>query len=554
MTASIATNVERRRRGGIDQRVELLTVARGIREALLEELQLATRVQFPSPRYREDPVAFAREILGIEPWSKQVEILELVRDHKRVAVKSGHRVGKSASVAILALWFYCSFEDARVVLSSTTSRQVDQILWREVKMLRARSGRCVQCKADDPNGQPPCPHSTMIDGEMRELARAGLRSGFREIQGFTARESEAVAGVAGRHLLFLIDEASGVPDFIFEAMAGNRAGGARIVLFGNPTRNKGEFYEAFSKKAEFYKTMTISSADSPNVIEGRTVIPGLADLDWIEEMRAEWGEDSAFYSVRVKGEFAEKEEGRIFSLHAIAEAEARWYDTPEAGRLTIGVDPAGPTGSGDETAFAVRRGMRVLALLATRGLTEEAHVDALLDLVRKYRVPREVPVVLVDREGSVGARVYGFLSAYAQRRRKAPDEPPIELHGVRSSERAQRHRELERVRDELAQNLEIWMREGGAIPEDAFLEKELHELEWESTLTGKTKLISKAELRKRLKGRSPDRYDALSLCVWEPSTDDDSGSDEADDDDDDDDLPRGRALDPYAGADSWRRG
>src|SRR5690606_31880088 len=140
---------------------------------------------------------------------------------------------------LLAHWFYGSFDDARVIMTSTTARQVDQILWREVKMLRARSGWCVACKRGNQRRREenpinpeliarPCQHSALIREVPGELARTGMKSAdFREIVGFTAKEAEAVAGISGRNLLYIVDEASGVAQAIFEAIEGNRAGGAR---------------------------------------------------------------------------------------------------------------------------------------------------------------------------------------------------------------------------------------------------------------------------------------------------------------------------------------
>src|SRR5204862_354817 len=145
-----------------------------------------------------------------------------------------------------------------------------------------------------------CPHSVVIEEEPGELARTGLKSvDFREIVGFTAREAEAVAGISGRNLLYILDEASGIPDEIYEAIEGNRAGGARVVLLGNPTKTTGEFFDAFHAKARFYKTITVSSEQTPNVVTGRDEIPGLATRAWIEEKREEWRPDSALYKVRV---------------------------------------------------------------------------------------------------------------------------------------------------------------------------------------------------------------------------------------------------------------
>lgn len=555
-TSSTASEVAKRKDHGLGL---YSSPADRLGDFFLSRASSVGRVRFPSDRYRQDPVAFAREIIGVEPWYKQVEILNSVRDHKRVAVKSGHKCSKSHSAAIIASWFYCSFDDARVVMTSTTARQVDQILWRELKMLRSRSGKCVDCKRLEAEAKErgelliidaPCQHSAFVDGDMGELARTGLKSGFREVVGFTAREAEAVAGISGKNLLYIIDEASGVPDVIFEAIEGNRAGGARIVMFSNPTRNEGEFYDAFNSKARFYCGITLSSEMTPNVVEGRDVIPGLAGLSWIEEKREEWGENSSLYKIRVKGEFAEHEEGKIFSIHDIEQAEQRWAEASEAGRLYIGLDPAGESGTGDESAFCVRRGQKVLALTTMRGLNEDSHLVQLLAMIMRHKVRGETPVVIVDAEGAVGSKVWIAIRDYAD-----AHKGELEAVAIRASDKAHRQAHIfDRQRDVLTANLEAWLREGGAIVEDVKLEKELHSLEWKQQANGRLKVTPKDILKKVL-GRSPDRYDALCLATWEPLSLQD-------------DLPSSvqqqqsrtggheefaaASLDPYSGANAWR--
>jgi hypothetical protein len=87
---------------------------------------------------------------------------------------------------------------------------------------------------------------------------------------------------------------------------------------------------------------------------------------------------------------------------------------------------------------------------------------------------------------------------------------------MRASDRAVRKPTVyDRMRDELAANLESWMAEGGAILEDAKLSKELHALEWKQAANGRLKVTDKITLRKLI-GRSPDRYDAAALAAWEP--------------------------------------
>lgn len=571
MTLSSRAHVERLQRRPAKN--ERMFAAYDLRAALLEQIRATTGTRWPSARYREDPVAFAREVLGVDPWWKQVELLEAIRDHKRGAVRSGHKVSKSHSIAIIALWFYCSFPDAKVVLSSTTARQVDDILWLEIRKMLARGGKCVACKEQDPEDKlipRPCVHSTLIEERPGDKAKTGLRSlDFRFIVGFTAREAEAVAGVSGKNLLYLIDEASGVGDPIFEAIDGNRAGGARLWMFSNPTRNEGEHYDAFNSKSDLYKTITISSEDTPNAQEGREVIPGLATREWIEEKKEEYGEDSAFYKIRVKGVHAEKEEGKIFSVHRITEAEIRWKEIfiiegetriardarlRQLGRLYLGIDLAGETGTGDEEVFVVRRGPFVFEITMHSGLTNEARLELIQATLGRFRLPNEKPVVVFDREGTIGSRFHGYVQNYVE-----SNPGDFEAVAIRASDKAVRMPNVfDRMRDLLTGNLEDWFKSGGAIPEDTKLEKELHAVEWEQRLAGgRYKVTPKKEI-KRLVGRSPDRYDALALACWEPMHLRD-GIDEAPDSvredankgrtsrpQHDDDLGEGGGMDPYS--------
>ena len=315
----------------------------------------------------------------------------------------------------------------------------------------------------------------------------------------------------------ILDEASGIKPEIFEAIEGNRAGGARVVMFSNPTRTSGEFYDAFNSKARFYSTHTISSEETPNAVHGDDdprAIPGLATREWIEEKAEEWGRESAMFRVRVLGEFCELEEGKIFSIHAISESEARWSSTPARGRLWVGFDPSGDGPAGDEAVWCARRGFRVLSMTSQRGLSKQSQLMHTLGICREHRNEREIPVVVMDREGKVGAEMYGHFRAYLDAR----EEPEFELVGIRASDKAHRTPLVyDRQRDELAGNLLGWFNDGGAIVSDAKLASELHTLEWREQTTGRVKITPKKEIRKEL-GRSPDRYDALALAVWEPLT------------------------------------
>lgn len=482
-------------------------------------------IDWPSELYRKEPVRFANEVLGVDPWSRQIELIEAVRDHRRVAVRSCNKAGKSEGCAMVALWFYCCFTDARVVLTATTARQVDGILWRAIRKLVQRA-------------------KYRIDGDPGLLARTGLKApDFREIVGFTAREAEAVAGVSGANILYIADEASGIDDLLFEAIDGNLAGNGRIIMISNPTRTEGRFFEAFHSREQHYKTIHISALETPNVVQGRSVIPGMATREWVEEMKAEYGEDSPFYKVRVLGEFVAREEGKALSFEALTAAQKRWEEAPAEGRLVIGIDPAGEGETGDETAMAVRRGSKILSVTGWRSLTVDGILANLMGLILQHKEPREIPAVIVDKLGPIGERVFAQLWQAAEQHRQ------FEVFGVRGSDKAMREpHNYDRIRDELWANLVRWVREGGALPPDRKLERELHAPGWEQQISGRLKVTAKDELRKIL-GRSPDRADAVCLAVWQPMAMQPSDGTERDEQDEDDDRP---LLDPYAALDAWR--
>jgi len=471
---------------------------------------------WPSSQYRDDPVAFCREVVGIEPWQKQIEVIEAIRDNKRVAVKAGRKVSKSCTATLIALWWFTTWEDAIVVAISTTGDQLKKVIWRELTRMHTRSQRPI--RPDDPALRMNSSLTTKpIDGTVSLLPANGLHCGDRLVAGSAARDGVAAQGVSGPHMLYIIDEASGIRKEIIDAVTGNLAGGGRVVLFGNPTRCEEEFFDAFNNKAKSesnpggYCGITISSEESPNVTSGKDLIPGMATREWVEARKFEWGEESSIYRVHVKGEFAPEEAGKIIPLSLIEAAEQRWEETEAVGVLHIGIDPA-MSESGDEACFAFRRGLKMIALHTFRGLSPEAHLVQLLGFIKSYSSPRDpMPIVTVDELGDVGTRVVNAVfRPYAQTHPK-----DFVLVGVRASDNAVRDpRQYDKRRDELWGSLADWLRAGGALVEDLKLEKELHSPSWTTNVRDQKKATDKKELRRML-GRSPDRADALALACWE---------------------------------------
>jgi hypothetical protein len=431
--------------------------------------------------YVEDPIGFAENVLGVSLWYRQREIIAAVHKESRVAVRSGHKVGKSASAAAIALWFASTRPRARVILTAPTHRQIRTILWREIKALYLHS-------------------KVPLGGELNEMPEYGLQfADGREVVGFYTNEPEKMAGISGPAVLFIADEASGIPTEIYEAIEGNRAGGARLVMFSNPTQTSGYFFDAFNKKRDYWRCIHVSSEEA-----AETGIPGLATKEFIDEKRREWGINSPLYQVRIAGNFPEQQSNAVIALGDVERAVARWNEMGEdRSPLVLGVDPA--RFGDDSSAIVARRGQRVLSVSKVNGQNTHQTGARALEMSRQLRFgPGERPHIRVDSIG-IGAGVCDYLRDYH-------NKGEIVLVEVNVSAPARVEGRYHNLRSELWFKAAEWLRGGGAIPSDGELESELVTPTYNFDLKNRLRVMEKAEIKKIL-GRSPDKADAFCLAV-----------------------------------------
>lgn len=486
---------------------------------LTQALRAAKRARetivWPDPRYQNDPAAFAYYILGTRTWERQAEVIASPVTNTYTAVRSGRRVGKSTAIAILALWRFASFNRGQVLISSTTSDQIERILWTEVRRLHAQSGLCVDCLEADPEQPRPCPHSALLDGEIGNTSKSGLKSKDprypRYVIGKTARNVTSAQGFGGIECLILLDECSGIPDDLFAGFMGALASGGACVIAGNPNFRTGFFANAF--KSERWNKIHISSRESPNYKAGKIVFPGLATREWVDQEIAEHGADSAHVAIHIEGEFPQIDAGSLFSDTRIATIVARYPHIVPKGRLHVGIDPAGDgtEGRGDYTAIAFRRGFKIFEPIYTyRGLDDEGILAVILDLLPFYVNRGEVPVINIDSEGTIGKRLRLTLRYYQEH-----NPGVFECWGQRAHDTAKRDSQnFARHRDDMAANFDRWIKDGGAFPPDPLLIEEIQLLGWTVNVQSKAKVTAKEIYHAELK-RSPDRMDACILSCWQ---------------------------------------
>lgn len=332
--------------------------------------------------------------------------------------------------------------------------------------------------------------------------------------GFSTADAEKMAGISGADLVFIIDEASGVDEEIFEAIEGNMAGGASILLISNPTQTSGTFYDAFTTKRHLWHTIHVSSEDTPNVQTGEMLIPGLATRAWVQEKLSEWGEDSPLFQVRVRGNFPDQAENSVIGLGLVEAARARHQNEQETltGPFTLGVDVA--RFGDDLTVLLPVFGSRPGPIKTHRKQDNVEVAGHVMDYVEELRRKHDYPVsagrvrVKIDDLGN-GGGVTDHLK-HSERARKLG----IMVIPVKVSENATTEG-YHRLRDQLWFAMRDWLKEGGQLPADSHLEGELVAVRYSFDTQGRAKVEKKEELKKRL-GRSCDRADALALAIYDP--------------------------------------
>ena len=419
-------------------------------------------------KYRKDPVAFVREVLGANPTMQQQQLLEaVVLPGARVTVKSGHGTGKSCVLAWMVLWFVSCFPDCKVPCTAPSSHQLRDVLWAEIAKWHAKM-------------HPWFRDQIQIRGDKVQVD--GVKNRFAVARTSRKENPEALQGFHATNLLFVVDEASGVPEQIFESARGALSTeGARIVMTSNPTRNDGYFYASHNKNRDNWTRLTFSCEES-ELVSGQ----------YISEMREEYGDDSDIYRVRVLGEFPLAGVNQLIPRYLVEEAAARKMHSTQynfAPRI-LGVDVAWE--GDDRSVIVYRQGLH------SRILARFHKVDnmTLAGIVAEHWIDLQVHACFVDM---------GMGTGVIDRLRQMGYNPiPVAFGGKSESER------FSNKRTEMWWGIKEWLEQGGQIPDERDLIADLVGPEYGFTPNGKIQLERKKDMKKRGLA-SPDIGDAYAL-------------------------------------------
>lgn len=403
-------------------------------------------------------------------------------DAVRMATASGHGIGKSALTAWIILWVMSTRPMCKGVVTANTSAQLETKTWAELSKWAAR---CVTG------------HWFKVStGKMSmKIAHKDHPETWRcDAQTCREENSEAFAGLhaANSSPFYIFDEASAVPDKIWEVAEGGLTDGEPMwFVFGNPTRNTGRFRECFGRFKHRWVTRQIDS---------RTARMPNKDLiaQWVDD----YGEDSDFVRVRVRGVFPRAGSCQLIPADIVEEARKRPSDSLMTDPLVVGVDVA--RFGDDQSVIRFRRGRdgRVYPTRRFRGID----TMQLAAQVAQVIADLNPDAVFID-EGGVGAGVVDRLRQLGH-----------SVIGVNFGAKSDSWPEGMRCANKRAEmwvKLREWLTGGGCIEDSNDLAADLTAVEYGFTADNAYLLEKKEDMKKRGLA-SPDDADALALTFAYP--------------------------------------
>jgi hypothetical protein len=390
-------------------------------------------------------------------------------------VASGHGIGKSALTGWLVDWIMSTRPHAQGTVTANTSSQLETKTWAQIAKW---TKLCITS------------HWFTVNtgrGSMKMYHKDYPESWFCSAQTCKEENSEAFAGqhAVTSTSFYIFDEASAVPNPIWEVAEGGLTDGEPMLfVFGNPTKNAGRFFDCFNKLRHRWKTWRIDSRTVP--ITNKVQIQAWAD---------DYGDDSDFFRVRVKGVFPRAGTSQFISSELVEAARGKFIH-PNSYRhapKVLGVDVA--RFGDDQTVFIRRQG------LAAYGLKKFRKFDTMkvASLVAVEINEWNPDAVFIDL-GNMGAGVVDRLHQLGYDM----------VIGINFGSTADDESKYFNKRSEMWGEIKEWLAAGGSIPDDPELADDLTGPEYGFDAKERIQLERKQDMKKRGVA-SPDCGDALAL-------------------------------------------
>jgi hypothetical protein len=445
--------------------------------------------RYGPPAGEEGPLRLVREQLHAEPdeW-QEAALRDYGRGERHISIRSCHGPGKTALLAWMIVHQLCCRFPQKTACTAPTSGQLYDALFAETKSwLRRLPGPLVEL--------------FNIKGDRIELIAAPEDS-FATFRTARPENPEALQGIHSAWVLLIVDEASGVPEPIFEAAIGSMSDkAATTVLASNPVRTSGYLHSSQTRTKHRWRTYHVCAAPAVSEEERKpeTWYSTRVSQEFCEEVAEEYGADSNAYRIRVLGEFPKADQDVIIPFEIIEEARTRDVKPNPNAAVIWGVDVA--RYGDDLSALAKRKQNVLMEPIQVWGELDTMQTTGRIKAEWDATIPPERPrEILVDVIG-MGAGVVDRLRELGLPARgiNVSEAPPLGKDKYRNQ------------RTELWFTMRDWfMRRDVYIGQEDKLEAELAAQRYKIQSSGKIIATPKEEMKKELR-RSPDRADALMM-------------------------------------------
>src|SRR3990167_3904303 len=434
---------------------------------------------FPQPlicekQHKHTFNCYGEFVLGQHITWQQTQVLEAIEAGKnRISVRSGNGIGKDALLSWLIHWYLFTHYRAQIGCTAPSADQLYDVLWKELSVWNQKLPETIKKSFEWTTDRYRLAEAPEIRGAIARTAR---------------RETpESFAGLHGKYVCLLGDEASAIDDAIFSAGEGALTGeNTLVVLVWNPTRLEGFFYETHTKFKDRWTIFAFNGEESP-----------IVRRDFVEETIAKYGRESDEFRWKVQGEFP-KAEGMDLKgwMPLLSEAELKFC--PDVGSFkspALGIDPSGE--GSNKTAMVVRDAFMAKIVLEEQFSTPKGIADKALTFGIHYSI--SVERMVIDSFGA-GSNVGMEISLSSGERPRA----------VNVGERADDPERFVNMRAELYWRLREGILKGGQLVNHPHW-KQLLTIRYKRTGAGKIQIISKSESKTVYGFESPDCFIAGTL-------------------------------------------
>ena len=454
--------------------------------------------------WRADPVGWTIDVVGFKPKTWQSVGLTTLADPDtdRLAIRACQGPGKTTIDALAVIWFLSCFYPCKVPCTAPSQHQLADNLWPEIKKWLEHSKTARHGIDLESIFEWTKEKVSLRENPERCFAVRRTASVRQTISG---PESIGLQGFHDDNLLFIIDEASGVHQAVYDVAEGARSTGdvVKMLATGNPNIPAGWFYEAFQKNSSMWRTMRIHWQNG-----------GINQI-WAEQMIREVGIDSPFVRVRVLGMFPRGVTGALISLDDWTECIGKSKREevlalhPGAKRV-LGVDVAG--GGNNQTIATLAQGNCILKIKRIDQYKQPAIAAEVIAEVDRTKSE----IVVIDCDGGYGAGVCDIVDEYYAGKRNSPEL--VRWHGNAA---ARNDDEFHNKRAEIAWAMKMAAESGTlSVRNNSRLTAQATQILYEhKNLKGKNAIIleKKSEFQKRMEkhggSASPDEYDSATYAL-----------------------------------------